>query len=736
MDRKAIQKMTTLDSALELAKKGFHVFPLRPKSKLPAIDDFPHKATTDVDEIKKMWMDPVLGIEQPYNVGISTTHFGTDEALIVVDVDMKDERNGEETVLKLELEGMELPLTLEQVTPTGGRHLIYKSKKTVQQGHDKLGVGVDIRSWHGYIVGAGSVLEHGEYTVIERSIIESPEWLISKLGRVTMPEQKKAPKNINKTRARERAAHYLQNESKPSIEGQGGQENAFKTAARIKDFGVSEAECLDLMLEFWNPTCVPEWSTSDLHKIVNNAYKYGRHEVGASSPEADFSKAPPTEEQKSFLAKLNDEYALVYVEGGHFILHETVDEKGREKRNFLTELTFKRRFSPKTVQSGKGRPHNYAEIWLDWEGRREYAGLCFAPGREPRHNYYNLWRGWMTEPILFDFASPEQVKGLTMFLEHAKENVCGGDEKLFNWLMGYFAHMIQRPWERPLTTLVFKGKKGTGKNALVERIGRLLGPNHYLVAHDGRYLTSNFNGHLDSCLMLVLDEAFWSGDKAAEGKLKGLTTSPEIMIERKGKEPYMVDNLVRLIVIGNEEWLVPASQDERRYAVFQMGEGKKQNVEFFKTMRILLDEKGGAGLLLNYLMQFDLSKVDVNVAPKTEALLEQKLRSLSPLEQWWYESLVDGYLLNSDFNDEWPERISKDSFIRAYTQYCQSRNIRPKFADSHQAIGRRIKAICPSIDGEQKTKDANKRVRAFVLPSLDQARKEWVKYIGQEVKWL
>src|SRR5690606_35582068 len=102
----------------------------------------------------------------------------------------------------------------------------------------------------------------------------------------------------------------------------------------------------------------------------------------------------------------------------------------------------------------------------------------------------------------------KQRSGFDAFIHHAKENVCQGDEDLFQWLMGYFAHMVQRPYERPLTTLVFRGGKGVGKNTLIDRVGNLLGESHYLVATDGRYLTSNFNGHMDSCLCLVLDEAF------------------------------------------------------------------------------------------------------------------------------------------------------------------------------------------------------------------------------------
>jgi hypothetical protein len=46
--------------------------------------------------------------------------------------------------------------------------------------------------------------------------------------------------------------------------------------------------------------------------------------------------------------------------------------------------------------------------------------------------------------------------------------------------------------------------------------------------------------------MFALDEAFWSGDKQAEGTLKDLITGRDHVIEHKGKEPYTVANKTRV----------------------------------------------------------------------------------------------------------------------------------------------------------------------------------------------
>lgn len=729
--------MSFLNQALELASKGFYVFPLQANGKLPAIDDFPNRASRDPEQIKKWWLDPVLELEQPYNIGISTTKYNGSQALVVVDVDNKDAKKGGEQLLKLELEGFDFVETATQVTPTGGLHLIYRTKEAVKQGQSVLAPGLDIRSKGGYIVGHGSVINgkpyawQGGHSEVELC----PPWIIERCGRAFEREHKDDDTTkINPDRANMRAKEYLEKDAPLAVEGSAGDQTTFKVSAKLKDFGVDRNVAFALMSEHWNDRCSPPWAPQELKKKIDNAYDYGLNPQGVSSPEHDFEPILEIDDE-NYLEQMNKQYAVLFNEGECVILFETVDEKGRPKREFLKESAFKRKFSPFVVQQGRGKALTYADIWLDWQGRRQFAGLCFRPELTPKNNYYNLWRGFAYKATEFSKAGASAQLGFNMFLEHAKLNVCAGDEKLFLWLMGYFAHMVQKPFERPLTTLVFRGAKGVGKNALIERIGKLLGSGHFLTAHDSRYLTSNFNGHLDSCLMLVLDEAFWSGDKQAEGKLKGITTAPEIMIERKGKEPYMVDNLVRLVVIGNEDWLVPASADERRYAVFDVGEGRKQHREYFHKMRILMDQKGGAEILMHYLKNFDLTKVDVNDAPHTEGLADQKIDSLSAFEQFWLQCLTEGRIVHLDFVEDWQLQVDKALFRKAFAAYCKERNIK-SWTPSDVAITRELKKVTPSVVTNQKNAAGHGEWhRCFRFADLDTVRKEWSKRMGFERSW-
>jgi hypothetical protein len=724
--------MSFLESALELAQMGFHVFPLVQGEKTPLIMDFPSRATRDPATIRKWWIDPVLEIEQPHNIGISTSKFADDEALLVVDVDNKGDKNGDAEIVRLEFEGQTFPETFEQTTPTGGRHLVYRVPRAVKQGADVLAKGLDVRSHGGFIVGAGSRVEKGAYVATPRRILSSPGWLIERCGEVRVRVHNPAARpdaKINEDKAVLRALRYLK-QAPLAVEGHAGDQTTFQVAAKLKDIGLPEDVCFEMMVDHWNDQCEPPWSYEELRQKVRNAYAYGANPVGVDAPETQFS--PVKEDKKlSPIDKLNKDYAYVVAGGKGHILWETKDVYGNFALEHLDVKTFHERLASETM-SFNGKTQNITRVWMNDPRRRTYDGLCFMPGKEPPPRFYNLWKGFSVDPLP-DHVTPSKdaQQSLDMFLEHALVNVCQGDEELYKWLIGYFAHLIQKPWEKPLVALVFKGKKGVGKNALIERVGHLLGSS-FMVTSDRRYLVGNFNGHLENMLLFTLDEAFWSGDKQAEGILKNLITGSRHVIEHKGKTPYTVENCTRVVIIGNEEWLVPATEDERRFAVFELGDARRQDRTFFQDMREKM-EQGGYALLLRYLLRYDLTQVDVNQAPLTEWLLDQKLSSLDPFCQWWVESLRGGKIVASDFGNEWHTEVSKERLRDAFTRYHRMRGISARIP-SEEAIGKRLRLLCSSSRTSKKREDGAP-IHTYKIPVLDQARKEFEAFIGHTLTW-
>lgn len=88
-----------------------------------------------------------------------------------------------------------------------------------------------------------------------------------------------------------RAVAYLQ-DAEPAIQGAGGDQHTYKTAAAVIDFGISEPQALEITLDHWNERCQPPWSPEELQRKIENAATYRTGAVGKNDPVAEFSVAP------------------------------------------------------------------------------------------------------------------------------------------------------------------------------------------------------------------------------------------------------------------------------------------------------------------------------------------------------------------------------------------------------------------------------------------------------------
>ena len=213
---------------------------------------------------------------------------------MVVDVDQKHGKNGLKSFLDLDL-SMD---TLIVKTPTGGRH-VYYSGPNVSLSVGRLGSGLDIRSFHGYVVAPGSELDPsdpdnegvgGAYTIDQDAAVAPAEQsLLERLDRPTERRSGDASVDLDRPDALVRAIEYLDTEAPVAVEGDGGDQLTLRVAFRVKDFGLSEAVAFDLLYTRWNDRCLPPWSPDELRTKVENAYYYGKSSPGVAHPSAEFA---------------------------------------------------------------------------------------------------------------------------------------------------------------------------------------------------------------------------------------------------------------------------------------------------------------------------------------------------------------------------------------------------------------------------------------------------------------
>lgn len=263
--------------ALKLADMGFSILPLQTNSRVPLKGISWTDIMTSKHEVIIGWFND----NQSMNYGVCPG-----EKYVVIDLDVKDGKNGVEVLAGLEAEqDFDDYITIGTFgvkTPSGGYHHYLSVENSVGNAHT-FPQGVDIRGVHGYVVGPGCSIDNKPYEVIsEEKIKKAPDWVIDRLRRERKKDANTEPLfDLDLPAAIDSAREFLLNRA-PAIEGQNGNDHTFVTACQMKDFGVSEDQCIEMLLapSGWNERCDPPWDNNELSDLIRNAYHYGKERPG------------------------------------------------------------------------------------------------------------------------------------------------------------------------------------------------------------------------------------------------------------------------------------------------------------------------------------------------------------------------------------------------------------------------------------------------------------------------
>ncbi len=314
---------------------------------------------------------------------------------------------------------------------------------------------------------------------------------------------------------------------------------------------------------------------------------------------------------------------------------------------------------------GKKEPKkvNPVDLWLRSERRKECRGIIFDPSGNSK-GAYNLWRGLAIEP--------DPTKSCDRILEHIFEVICAGDTALFDYIIAWLANLFREPAAKPGTAIVLRGSQGCGKGTLANIVGPIVGRRHFAHITHQSHLTGRFNSYLADKLLVFVDEALWAGDKQAEGILKGLITEPRLVIEPKGKEAFTVENHVRLLIASNNDWVVPAAFDDRRFFVLSVSGAKRGDHQYFQSLYEEI-EGGGRAAFLHYLLTTDLPEVNLREIPQTDGLLDQKIRSLDAVAAFWWDQISEGDLWDTQAENGY---LTREEVYGGFVKFCASRRQR------------------------------------------------------------
>ena len=429
-----------------------------------------------------------------------------------------------------------------------------------------------------------------------------------------------------------------------------------------------------------------------------------------------------------WIEEMNERYMVVN-EGGKTLVYRPTNDPILN-RHFLEKITFedlRKAYLNDRVRAGQ-RPNGStiwktkADAWLEHRSRRQFlGGVVFAPGQDLPADTINLWQGFALEPEKGDWS---------LLRDHIKWIISSGDDDLYEYMINWMARGVQDPGSQGEVALVFQGGRGTGKGTVANFYGRLFGQ-HFIYITNARHLTGNFNAHLRDAVVVFADEAFFAGDRSHASVLKGMVTDPLITIEAKYRNAVTARNVTHLILASNENWVIPAGVDERRFCVFDVSAARRGDHEYFKALHDQM-ENGGVAAMLHDLQNHDLSGFNVRVFPATEALIDQKVQSLRGPEAWLHDCLQQGKIGDSIWKEEGLTVLKE----MTYSDYSERhKNFRDFAPQDIRSWAKKVRSILGTALQDHRPEKLGIRIRKLSFSPLHECRAAFSRYLSQDIIW-
>jgi hypothetical protein len=362
-------------------------------------------------------------------------------------------------------------------------------------------------------------------------------------------------------------------------------------------------------------------------------------------------------------------------------------------------------------------------------------GLTFDPSttdlvvlNETGRSVINQWKGWGTEPC----AQMVQDNEVEPFLSYVLEVICDNDDARYRWVLSWLADILQRPAEKPGTSLVLVGVQGAGKTFLGEHImGRIIGSTHYTQLKDIAKLTDKFNTIIDNKIFVQCDEAVHSYQRDVASRLKSIITDRTVTIEPKGINAYSKPNHMHVLFTSNEETkalFIDPSPHERRFTVIKVSDKYARDMEYWSYMHIWVP--ASLPKIMRWLLDYKYDRRFISRPIDTDAKRHIQRDGVDLEVSWivsrlgmgfpladnvhtqWFEAYHSNTLSETDQvnnvrrRDRWPNIIAGPALERDYKEFVRSQG-RPIYSGS---VAQTIKRVMPPNSLNLMTQKSVRRI--------------------------
>ena len=275
------------------------------------------------------------------------------------------------------------------------------------------------------------------------------------------------------------------------------------------------------------------------------------------------------------------------------------------------------------------------EIWNKSADRRTYEKITFIPYLKelPKidKDTFNCFRGYVHK---YEPNFKVDMSKIEHMYEIITELWSGGDKKVAEYILDWFAHKLQKPAKKMSTALVLKSYlQGAGKNTFFGFFkNHVIGAKYAIELSDVEALFKSFNAEFRNTILVLGDEVGSNGDMVRKSdRVKTVISRTSQNTENKGQDVEgNVADYNDYILFSNNDYIVRAEASDRRFMCSNVSNKRVGDVEFWDNAYKEMNDESGKHFF-HYLANRDISKFNPVNMPTTEWKRELKMISLDPI---------------------------------------------------------------------------------------------------------
>jgi hypothetical protein len=239
---------------------------------------------------------------------------------------------------------------------------------------------------------------------------------------------------------------------------------------------------------------------------------------------------------------------------------------------------------------------------------------------------FNVWQGFKAKRVpIVDMSIIQPM------LDVFREVWASNDDKLYHYIMSWFASLIQKA-DIPIGVALFLyGAVGSGKNTPLDFfIDYVIGRPITGISNDISKILQKHNTILEGKKLMLINELGSTKEEFRSNfdRIKHYITDSTLLIEPKGINTYLIENISNWIFISNHKDAMHIEANDRRYCCIEVSNVHANDRKYFGKVRESCFNQECGDHFFTYLLEYKcLDCADVKNIPQTQ--LKTDIQQLS-----------------------------------------------------------------------------------------------------------